>query len=566
MGLSSAFTISTQETKDLLRGLPLLETLTEELIADMAEQLLYVPVAAGEWLFRAGDPATTAFVIASGRLEVIDQSGRMIRVLRRGALLGELALLRDGPRSGSVRAIRDSQLVCLRRDHFERLVAEAPGFGLALMRTIGERLASSLAPATTLMPARTLAVVALEPDISAPAAMAALAAEIDDLAVLDGSESDWSLRLAVTEAQHERVLLITCDSPDSPWTEFCLHEADVLVALTRGAPHPMWSRHYESLRGCELVVLGPAADDELVRRINPARVRASPTIGKAMRELGRRFDRRAIGLVLSGGGARAMSHLGVIEELVAAGVRIDRIAGVSLGALVAASVARGDDPETSYAVFEQHFVHSKPTKDYTIPMVALLRGGRTSRAIAAEFGDVRIESLELPYWCTSTDLVRRESVVHRSGSLAHAVRASLSLPAIFPPVRDGDRLLVDGGVIDNLPVEIMAEEAAGPVVAIDVTGAAGQRAITFRPRLRPLLTGITGSAIPLPRLSETIIRCMTLASKDTVAAACLHADVIITPKVAGIGLLDWQRLPEMREAGRAAARDVIDKLAALGTV
>lgn len=563
MGLSSAFTITTEETKDLLRGLPLLDALRDDLIDDMADQLLHVPLRAGEWLFRAGDPATTAFLIASGRLEVVDESERVIRVLRRGALLGELALLRDGVRSASVRAVRDSQLVCLRREHFQRLLVESPGFGLALMRTIGERLVSSLAPAATVTPARTLAVLALEPDISADAASAALATEIPGVAVLDGSEGDWSLRLAVTESQHDRVLLITSPFPDDPWTSFCLHEADVLVAITRGRPHPMWDRHIGSLRDCELVVLGAAASDALVERLRPSRVRACPNIGHAMRELGRRFHRRSIGLVLSGGGARAMSHLGVIEELVRAGIRIDRIAGVSLGSLVAASAARGDTPEESYALFEQHFVHRNPTKDYTIPVVSLLRGGRTSRAIAEEFGDLRIESLSIPFWCTSTDLLRREAVVHRTGSLADAVRASLSLPGIFPPVRDGDRLLVDGGVIDNLPVEIMAEETAGPVVAVDVTGTAGRRAVTYRPRLRPLFTGITGSLTPLPRLPETIIRCMTLASRDTVAAAGLHADVVITPEVAGIGLLDWQRLPEMREAGRVAARKLIAELADL---
>lgn len=563
MGLSSAFTITTEETKDLLRGLPLLEALPDELIADMADQLLHVPLKAGEWLFRLGDPATTAFVIASGRLEVLDESGRVMYVLRRGALLGELALLRDGERAASVRAVRDSQLVCLRRDHFVRMLNEAPGFGLALIRTIGERLASSVAPAASMTPARTLAVLVLEPDISAPAAMAALATEINDLAVLDGTEGDWSLRLAITEQQHDRVLLITSAFPDDPWTTFCIHEADVLVALTRGNPDPMWNKHFESLRDCELMVLGAAVPDDLVERIKPSRVRSCPNVGQAMRELGRRFDRRAIGLVLSGGGARAMSHLGVIEELVAAGVRIDRVAGVSLGALVAASVARGDNPEESYALFEKHFVHRHPTKDYTIPVVSLLRGGRTTRAIAEEFGDTQIESLMLPYWCASTDLLRREVVLHSRGSLAHAVRASLSLPGVFPPVRDGDRLLVDGGVIDNLPVEVMAAEGAGPVVAVDVTGAAGRKAVAYRPRLRPILSAITGSQTPLPRLPETIIRCMTLASKDTVAAAGIHADVVITPEVAGIGLLDWQRLPEMREAGRAAARQLLAELAHL---
>jgi predicted acylesterase/phospholipase RssA len=136
------------------------------------------------------------------------------------------------------------------------------------------------------------------------------------------------------------------------------------------------------------------------------------------------------------------------------------------------------------------------------------------------------------------------------------------LPGIFPPVPTSDgRLLVDGGVLDNLPVETMAAEAEGPVIAVDVVhteawrprhGAPSQ---SWRARTRRL---ITAQDIELPRLAETMIRTLAVGSSDTVAAARRHADVVIRPVVEGAGLLDWKQLPYMRDVGRNAVRRLVE--------
>jgi NTE family protein len=179
--------------------------------------------------------------------------------------------------------------------------------------------------------------------------------------------------------------------------------------------------------------------------------------------------------------------------------------------------------------------------------VSLIRGRKAAGMLDEGFGDIRIEELALPFFCVSADLVRRELVVHRTGRVADAVLASLSIPGVFPPVVDRHgRLLADGGVIDNLPVREMASAGEGPVVAVDVTGvAAGSRRVRRGGRLAPprdaLRRRVTGTETPLPRLSETIVRCMTLASTHTVDAGRKHADLVIAPDVAGIGMLDWRR-------------------------
>jgi predicted acylesterase/phospholipase RssA len=281
----------------------------------------------------------------------------------------------------------------------------------------------------------------------------------------------------------------------------------------------------------------------------------------ALEATARRLAQRSLGIVLSGGGARALAHLGVIEELSAAGLRFGRIAGVSLGSLVAAATAIGLDSEAAYAAFERNFT-TNPARDFTIPTYSVIRGGKARRLLDEAFGERRIEELAVRFFCLSCDLVAREAVVHRTGPVADAVYSSLAIPGVFPPVATADgQLLVDGGVLDNLPVATMARTGEGPVIAVDVTGRIGPFSRARRPGLervgRPLRRAMTGSEAPIPRLGETIVRTVTAGSIDTVAAARLHADVVITPDVEGIGLMDWDALARVRELGRVAAREAL---------
>ena len=288
-------------------------------------------------------------------------------------------------------------------------------------------------------------------------------------------------------------------------------------------------------------------------------------LGPALDSTARRLTGRAVGVVLSGGGARAFAHLGVLEELCAAGLVIDRVGGVSLGAAVAAGIATGADPEAVYRVFRESFANANPTGDYAVPAYALLRGGRVRRMLAESFEGLRIEELPVRFFCLSCDLVSREAVEHRTGPLHEAVYASLAIPALFPPMAGPDGgVLVDGGVLDNLPVAAMARSGEGPVIASDVTGRVGSFRRAGRPRLVRLAGRVrrtlTGTETELPRLGETIVRAVTVGSIDTVAAARLHADVVISPEVDGVGLMDWKRLDSVRELGRQAAQAALPDL------
>jgi predicted acylesterase/phospholipase RssA len=276
----------------------------------------------------------------------------------------------------------------------------------------------------------------------------------------------------------------------------------------------------------------------------------------------RRLSGRSVGVVLSGGGARAFAHLGVLEELKVAGVRVDRIGAVSLGAIVGAAIACDFDDEQISDGLRAGFAETNPSGDFTLPLFSLVRGRRARSLLDQYFGGRRIEELPKRFFCVSCDLISHESVVHRTGPLSDAVYASLAIPGVFAPIPTADgRLLVDGGVLDNLPVATMARSAEGPVIAVDVSGRTGSFKRPARPGVARLATPmrrfLTGSDAEVPRLGETVVRTVTVGSIDTVAAARRHADLVIQPRVEGIGLLDWRQLDAARVAGREAARTAL---------
>jgi NTE family protein len=242
---------------------------------------------------------------------------------------------------------------------------------------------------------------------------------------------------------------------------------------------------------------------------------------------------------------------------------IDRLGGASMGAIVSGLAARGATSTEIIGMCKALMLDSNPSTDYTFPAYSLIRGLRTRRALEHVFGDHRIEELPRRWFCVSSDLVSRELIVHRTGRMADAVYSSMALPGIYPPIPTPDgRLLVDGGVMDNLPVEAMARRSEGPIIAVDVSQRLAMAPPAARPgierlarRMRRLLTGYER---PMPALRETIHWTIALGSNDTVAAALTHADLVISPNVEGIGILDWKQLPRALEIGRQAAREALE--------
>jgi predicted acylesterase/phospholipase RssA len=181
---------------------------------------------------------------------------------------------------------------------------------------------------------------------------------------------------------------------------------------------------------------------------------------------------RSVALVLCGGGARGFAHRGVYRAMVELGIPIDLIAGSSIGAPLSAGIARGDTPEEAVIHNTKGFAG---LLDYTMVVVSSIKGERVTRSIQTRLGDWDFEDTWNPFQCVSTNLTRSRVEVHSRGPLAPAVRASVAIPGIMPPVAWGQEMLVDGGVLNNLPVDVVTDEGrSSTIIAFDVAPAMGR--------------------------------------------------------------------------------------------
>jgi NTE family protein len=403
-----------------------------------------------------------------------------------------------------------------------------------------------------------------------------LSAALSDMgshsAVLDHNASDQSAEWFTNfEADHD-VVFYRGDAPDSAWTHLCLRQADRIFLLARSdRPLPLrpldMPAFKERATGLpQLLLLHPEEQtrdlpEHFALRSGLFESHHHIRIGNSadIRRVARFVAGRAVGLVLAGGGARGFAHIGVLKALYEAGVPIDHLGGTSMGAIVAAGIAMEWSLDELTARLREAFVKSNPLDDYTFPLIALVRGRKVSKLLQNGFGDIRIEEMPKPFFCVSSDLTTGRIHTHRGGRLWRALRASVALPGILPPVTFHGHLLVDGGVMNNLPVDVMAEQASGPIIASDVTGELDLKATDEQYGERPfwwlIREGMRGS----PSIVSILMRSGTVGSEAQRRVVREQADYLFEPPLKDVGLRDWKAFDRAIEEGYAHAVATIEQ-------
>jgi NTE family protein len=600
--------ISPQTVAEFLCNVPVFAGLSVEMLERVGELASEESLRRGEWLFREGEPADGVYVVRVGHLEVVqtaqagqDGSGsETINTLSRGAVLGELALLSETVRSASIRALRDTELLKIEKAHFDSLLRAEPELALSLTRVLSAQLQASRAiPVARRARPVTIALRAIGPDIpllDLTDELSQAMCEWGKVAVvypeeLGAASGDGGTRAPAagnieTRAQasarfgpliercefdHDQVIMV-CGGVDShaderpaAWDEFCISRADRVLAVVSGAMGPEQlaglageDGPLTALHGCDLVSYGvrPGSGDlaEWIERLAPTSTFAISVDSERrgdIERMARRLAGRSVGVVLSGGGARAFAHLGVLDVLLDAGVLVDRVGGVSMGAFIGGLLAAGHDSAAIDACCYEEWVRRNPINDYTLPRSALIKGHKAEAMLERTFGDVRLEELARVFYCASVNLRGNRLVIDRDGPMMDAVGASISLPLIAPPMRRERELLIDGSLLDNLPLEPMSSSGEGPVLAIDIKG--GEE----RPRRAETSSPPSNRPVRLPSLPETMARIALLSSANTDEAARRHADMTIRVRVQGVGLLEFHQIDEARAAGRRAAESAL---------
>ena len=564
-----------------------LDGLDPSLRAWLFERLEKVTLEAGQTLIEAGAPSDCLYVVTSGTVGAFaaNEPSRLIGQVVAGETVGELGLISGKPRNATVRALRDSVVLRLSRETFHELTRADPAVVMSLARLVLERATQPVHERLTARP-RTLAVLAQTEGLDLGAFVEQFVAALAPwgrATVVPPHERPTADALARLEEEWPFVLYVA-EAGDAAWRRLCVRQADALVLVARAdalrdgmaAPAP-WSEvaletaapmpkpeHLVLLHSAAVVPGTARAWQEKRPSAQVHHARGGPERSRDVARVARLIQGRGRALVLSGGGARGFAHLGVLRALEEAKVEIDAVGGTSIGAIIGAGYAADRSLDEMTEVYRSAFVAMNPLGDYTLPLVSLVGGRTVSDLLRRVHGTLDIEDLVRPFFSVATNLTVGQTVAHRRGPLWQWLRASCAIPGVLPPVFHQGHVFVDGGVMNNLPVDVMREGFAGEIIASDIGGddavvAPGSQSEFDWPGLRRVVLDWF-SGFRRPSLLRLLLGSgMVNASAATVAARSA-ASVVIAPKMQGIDLLEWSAFDDAIARGYVAAREALTEL------
>lgn len=278
-----------------------------------------------------------------------------------------------------------------------------------------------------------------------------------------------------------------------------------------------------------------------------------------MHRMARKLSGKLRGLCLGGGGARAYAHAGVLEVLEQEGLEFDGIAGTSMGAVIGAAHAAGIPAAEIKALLKKSLPDSAAILDKGLPLVSFYRGHRLNRVLMDVFGDLQFEDLQIPFYCNSTDLNSGESLIFESGYLSMALRASVSIPGVFPPVQMPPYTLVDGGILNNLPGDVLRMRGFSRVVGLNVTPMEDDRSSQTQVDFSEGVEGVWDYFSRPPVLS-IITRSIAVEGRELMRFRLEDFDFILNPEIGAYDLFDFHRHDEIFEAGSKEARKRLPEL------
>ncbi len=261
---------------------------------------------------------------------------------------------------------------------------------------------------------------------------------------------------------------------------------------------------------------------------------------------------RKVGLVLGGGAARGLAHIGVLDRLHRARIPVDMIAGTSAGAVIGALYAAGIKPAQIREIVQDKlkWQHFGSLVDVALPKSGLIGGRKLTKTLSQMFGgELEFKDLEIPFACVAVDIDSGEEVVMRDGPVQEAVRASISIPGIFVPARRQGRYLVDGGILNHLPVDVARSMGADFVIAVNVF-----------PKRIPRTELHHHDAMPdtvAQSVVKVLLQSIYIAAGDRLERSEKLADVVIRPDVSYIGAEDFGRVKECIVQGEIAAEEIV---------
>ena len=544
-----------------------------------SQEAAWFSLPGGRVLFHAGEEADRLYFVLAGRLGVVQraegQEPQFLGVIRPGEPAGEMAMIAGTAHTATVVALRDSELMAMPRSAFLQAIQRDPAImaelaHLMILRARHTGGGSAGEPAVFgfigLCPGAQVRelVDKIEAAVTALGyAVAAAGAEVQS------APTEWFSNL---EERHD-IVLYAAEHEDIGWKAIVGRQVDRLFCVGLGdRPAPSSPQGFAApplleQRLVDLIMVQPPGQAlplntqpwiEAARASRHFHMRRDDSADLA--RIARILTGQSVGLVLSGGGARAYAHIGAIRALHETGTPIDFLGGTSMGGIIAAGIAMGwSDEELEWRI-RKAFVETNPLDDIAFPLIAMTRGEKVRERLAEHFGDVLIPDLWLPFFCVSTDLTAGNYRVHRRGLLREALRASIALPGILPPVSQGGHVLVDGAVTKNMPSDIMRSMQLGPIVGVDVAEARGLTAEDIEAPPSTWRWLMSGEWRKGPPIVSVLMRAATISTNHEQAAARAFTDILIAPDIGPVEIQDWKAYDPAVEAGYRATKEALAKL------
>jgi len=581
----------------ILAQVPMFAALEAPTLQALAQRAQRCELASGECLYTEGDPPAWFYLLLRGRLRVTSR-GALLGYVSRREPVGEMGVVSGEPRTASVHAIRDSLLLRIAAADFLAFLHAQPDTLLKLTRLViaRSRQYQSQRRQITTESGGSFAVIPASPGVPAPLLAEALVERLGGWprarlvtsqhvdanfgsgfaqTAFDGSAANERLRAWLGSLEeHHAYVVYAADTDRDTWSLRCLRQADRILILAEANAPPSDVPVLEALRSggmvtpVELVLLRPEGDmaPHTMAWCRETGARAHyfvhPWSPADIAALARQITGRGVGVVLGGGGARGFAHIGLVRALEQLDVPVDIAGGTSMGAFVSALLACGYDSTEMSQIARETFIVRNYLNDYTMPRVSLIRGQRFHARLQAIFGKQRIEELRRSYYCISTNLTTGATVVHDRGELASWVGTSMCVPGVAPPVAWEGELLCDGGVVNNLPTDVMQNLERGTIIASNVSTEGDIRAPGAgigEPDQRALLEWKGEHRIP--RLSEILMRTATLTSDTAIQRASIErADIYLRMPIQDIGMFEWGRLDELIDRGYEQAMEQLTPL------
>ena len=590
----------TEQVRKVLQTSPVFGRLEPEALAALQAQLRLQTFEAGDLVLREGADADSLLIVVSGRLRVSRQGQdgelQLFNELGPGDCQGEAALMLRQARPADVTALRDAVVAWLDKDGFEALLHQQP---VLWNHVFAQALARYLRHVQTPSPSRramTIALVPLQPmdglrELGELLAKALAPQGLVQLLQPEGSSaSDEELRLAMRQfdqwEQAAEVMLVRAEPQLSSWTRFALRQADQLVFVAPPQASPLINAFERKLQGepgfafkrQQLVLLHPAGwplpqaqlpwqkERPALERVLALRQGAAEDVAR----LGRFLTGQAVGVVLGGGGARGFAHLGVLRALREAGIPIDLVGGNSMGALIGSQFVLGHGlAEIVTRIRDFAAGGERPT----VPVVSLLSGRRMERDLRklCQVGhyEAQLDALWLPFFTAACNLSKATTTVLDQGPMWRAVLASNSPAGLLPPVPYNGDLLVDGAILDNVPVEAMRRRLGakmerrrgnGTVIAIDVDVqeplqvSEDMQRLGARDKLRDSLG--RGEST-LPSIGQILYRAGHIGGMAQRGKTLAMSDYYLEPPTSDFSMMAYKRAEEIVERGYQFAQQQI---------